>query len=102
LSVSAATENAARNGVSLAVRRLDLRTEDVPYADTVAANLIGPLLMLWASAMREAPRRVIASGLLVSEADRVAAAFASHGLAEAARRESGEWAALLLVSDDGG
>jgi ribosomal protein L11 methyltransferase len=102
LSVEASTANAAQNGVSLEVRRLDLRTEAVPYADTVAANLLGPLLLTWAASMRSVPRRVIASGLLVEEADRVAAAFASHGLAESARRESGEWAALLLVRADAG
>ncbi len=45
-----------------------------------------------------APRALIASGLLVAEADEIAAAFAAHGLAEAGRRTEGEWAALLLAS----
>jgi ribosomal protein L11 methyltransferase len=39
---------------------------------------------------------LVASGLLRHEADEVAAAFAAHGLREAARRETTEWAALLL------
>jgi ribosomal protein L11 methylase PrmA len=39
---------------------------------------------------------VIASGLLVDEADEVAGAFAAAGLREAARPSSGDWAALLL------
>jgi ribosomal protein L11 methylase PrmA len=39
---------------------------------------------------------LVASGLLRHEADEVAAAFESHGLREAARRETAEWAALLL------
>jgi ribosomal protein L11 methylase PrmA len=47
--------------------------------------------------MPELPDRVIASGLLVGEADEVAGAFRSAaGFAESARRESGDWAALLL------
>ena len=42
------------------------------------------------------PARLIASGLLVAEADGIAEAFAAAGLREADRRESGEWGALLL------
>ena len=44
----------------------------------------------------QAPRTLIASGLLTHEADEIATAFARHGLIEADRRTSGEWAALLL------
>ena len=99
-SVQATTENAAANRVELDVRRFDLRSEDVPAADTVTANLLGPLLRAWAPRLAAAPARVpsrlIASGLLVAEADGIAAAFAAAGLIEADRRESGEWGALLL------
>jgi len=42
------------------------------------------------------PEVVIASGLLAHEADEVAGAFGRLGLALSERRESGEWAALLL------
>jgi hypothetical protein len=42
------------------------------------------------------PRALVAGGLLVHEADAVAAAFAHRGLREAARRTDAEWAALLL------
>jgi ribosomal protein L11 methyltransferase len=101
LSVEATAANARRNEVQLEVRRLDLRTSVVPVADTVTANLLGPLLLAWARLMRDVPGRVIASGLLVEEADRVAVAFAEHGLSEADRRSSGEWAALLLVDQRG-
>jgi ribosomal protein L11 methylase PrmA len=66
----------------------------------VAANLLRPLLLAWAERLAAAsaavPQIVIASGPLVGEADEVAGAFAGVGLAEAERRESGEWAALLL------
>jgi ribosomal protein L11 methyltransferase len=99
-SVAAAAENAATNGVEIDVRRFDLRTEDVPAAGTVAANLLGPLLRTWAPRLTASPARVparlIASGLLVTEADGIAEAFATAGLREAGRRESGEWGALLL------
>jgi ribosomal protein L11 methyltransferase len=102
LSVEATAANARRNAVELDVCRLDLRTSVVPAADTVAANLLGPLLLSWAGSMRDVPRRVIASGLLVEEADGVAAAFARHGLDEAARRSRGEWGALLLTAAHAG
>lgn len=112
-SVEAARANAAVNGVEVDVRRHDLRADPTPPAPTVAANLLAPLLLAWAPGLAGArrgaagvqdgaaealgpPRRVIASGLLVPEADRVAAAFAAAGLSESERRVSGEWAALRL------
>src|SRR5947208_4936388 len=52
LSVAATEANARRNEVQLDVRRLDLRTSVVPVADTVTANLLGPLLLAWAGLMR--------------------------------------------------
>ncbi len=39
---------------------------------------------------------MILSGLLPTELDEIAAAFAPGGLAEADRRIDGDWAALLL------
>src|SRR5206468_12947274 len=47
-SVEATAANAAANGVDLDVRRFDLRADDVPGADVLAANLLGPLLRAWA------------------------------------------------------
>lgn len=98
-SVEATAENAAANGVSLEVRRFDLRSEDVPAADTVMANLLGPLLRAWAPRLAAPPARLIASGLLVTEADGIAEAFAAAGLRETRRREAGEWGALVLERD---
>jgi ribosomal protein L11 methyltransferase len=96
----AATEGNARvNGVELSVGRHDLRTDPPAIAPTVTANLLGPLLRTWAARLRgaeERPRRIIASGLLVTEADAVADAFATLGFAVSAERSGGEWAALLL------
>jgi ribosomal protein L11 methyltransferase len=98
-SVVAAGENAERNHVRLAVRRHDLRSDPVPVAETVTANLLAPLLRSLAGRLLdqvELPRTLIASGLLHGEADGVAAAFADAGLHEHDRRAHGEWAALLL------
>jgi ribosomal protein L11 methyltransferase len=95
-SVEATADNAAVNGVEVEVRRFDLRSEDVPVADTVAANLLGPLLRGWAPRLAAVPARLIASGLLVVEADGIAEAFAAAGLRETRRRVAGEWGALLL------
>jgi len=98
-SVEATVDNARVNGVTASVARHDLRVDPVATGRTVAANLLRPLLLAWASRLVDAPslpETVIASGLLVGEADEIAAAFAALGLVETARRASGEWAALLL------
>jgi ribosomal protein L11 methylase PrmA len=50
----------------------------------------------WAGRAPELPERLIASGLLAHEGDRVSDAFAARGLAERTRRVAGEWLALLL------
>jgi ribosomal protein L11 methyltransferase len=97
-AVQATQANARANGVKVRVRRFDLRTETVPPAGTVAANLLAPLLLAWVERIEVAPQHLIASGLLAVEADRVAAAFAGRGLLERSRRVRGEWAALLLES----
>ncbi|HWF75327.1 MAG TPA: 50S ribosomal protein L11 methyltransferase [Solirubrobacteraceae bacterium] len=98
-SVEAAQANALANGVELDVRRLDVRSDELPRAPTIAANLLSPLLIAGAPRIAAAqPRQVIASGILVPEADSVAQAFAAQGLPEAARLTRGEWAALLLAA----
>ncbi len=97
LSVEATRDNAAVNDVVLEVARCDLRSDPIPSAPTVLANLLRPLLLDYAARLDEPPRALIASGLLTHEADEIAAAFAAHGLRERARRERGEWAALSLI-----
>jgi ribosomal protein L11 methyltransferase len=104
LAVQAASENAHVNGVAVEVGRHDLRVDPVAVAPTVAANLLRPLLLAWATRLGSlrgpSPGRVIASGLLVGEADEIARAFAAVGLSESERRVSGDWAALLLERVD--
>jgi ribosomal protein L11 methyltransferase len=101
LAVAATAENAARNGVELEVRRLDLRAEQVPDAELVLANVLAGPLLAWAGSQRRLAPTLILSGLLATEADGVAAAYAARGRRERARRTRGDWAALLLTRDPG-
>jgi ribosomal protein L11 methyltransferase len=97
-ALEATETNARENGVEVPVRRHNLRTTPAPYAPTVCANLVRPLLLDVARLLERAPDHLIMSGLLRHEADEVAAAFAAHGLAERDRRSVGEWSALLCSS----
>jgi len=101
LSVAATRQNAAVNRVALEARRLDLRHDPLPEADTVLANLLSPLLRTLAARLSEGdprsrPRRLLASGLLEREADELAAAFGSCGLIEVERAQRAEWVVLRL------
>lgn len=95
-AVTATAENAQRNGVTLDVRRFDLREEQVPGADLVAANVLAGPLIAWAAHQQTFGPELILSGILTTEADRVAAAFSARGLRERERRDRGEWTALVL------
>jgi len=107
-SVHAARENAAVNGVRMAVRRFDLRAQALPWMDgvetpegpmVVLANLLRPLLLELAGSMRCAPAHLIAGGLLCEEVEEVSRAFAERlHLRERQRRTSGEWAAVWLTA----
>jgi ribosomal protein L11 methyltransferase len=97
-SLEASAENARVNGAEIEVRRVNLRREPAPWAPTVTANLVRPLLLDVARLLERAPERLIASGLLREEADEVVAAFEPHGLRERDRRCGGEWAAVLLAA----
>jgi ribosomal protein L11 methyltransferase len=96
-SLEASRENAERNGATVEVRRVNLRREPAPWAPTVVANLVRPLLLDVCRLLERSPERLIASGLLREEADEVAEAFRAHGLVERDRRFGGEWAAVLLT-----
>jgi ribosomal protein L11 methyltransferase len=96
-SIEATAANAAVNGAAIGVERVNLREQPGPYAPTVSANLVRPLLLDVARLMARPPRQLIVSGLLRGEADEVAAAFESHGLRERDRRSMSEWSALRLA-----
>ncbi len=99
-AIEAARQNAGRNGVEGAFERLNLREQVPPVAPTVVANITAPLLLELAARIAsgeiERPRTLVLSGILRTEVDRVAGAYAGAGLGEGSRRESGDWAALLL------
>jgi ribosomal protein L11 methyltransferase len=98
-SLEAVAANAEANGVELVIERLDVREDAPPPAPTVVANLTANLLLECArhlDAGDGAPATLVCSGMLESETDGVAAAFAPADLKEAERRTEGEWAALLL------
>jgi ribosomal protein L11 methyltransferase len=101
-SLEAAAANAEANGVELAIERVDVREDAPPAAPTVVANLTGNLLLDCArhlGAGGRTPATLVCAGMLETEADDVAAAFAPAGLSESARYREGEWSALLLQAD---
>lgn len=95
-AVAATLAAAAANGVEVTAARCDLRSAPGPWAPTVLANLVRPLLLEIAALMEPPPARLIASGLEVAEVDDVVAAFMPHGLRLTARRDGDGWSAILL------
>ena len=92
-AVAATAANARDNAAAVEASRWDLRNDAPPAAETVAANLMRPLLLQVAPRL-EPPDALVLSGLLDHEADEVAAAFAP--LAERRRLSDKGWTALLL------
>ena len=92
----AGAEGPAAAATGILAARHDLRRAPGPWAPTVTANLVRPLLLEIAAAMERPPVRLIASGVLPEEVGEVAGAFGRHGLQVAARRESDGWSAILL------
>jgi ribosomal protein L11 methyltransferase len=97
LAVQATAANSAVNGVAVDVRRFDLRAEQAPDADLVLANVLAGPLLAWAGLQERLPARLILSGLLTGETDRVAGAYAARGMTPVETRVHGDWAALVLV-----
>jgi len=98
-ALEAAAANAAANDVEINLRRENLRLGLPAQAPTVVANLTAPLLRELAGGLGDRPpRRLICSGLLLSEADEVVAAFADAGMHAENRRASGDWAAISFAA----
>jgi len=99
-SVDATIANAEVNAAPLSARQFDLRSGDpAPGAKLVLANLLLPLLVQLSELgfSSTQPDNLIASGLLLGQADEAAKCFLDrHGMIEVERRTSGDWAALLL------
>jgi ribosomal protein L11 methyltransferase len=96
-ALEAAAANAAANGVEVEFARLNLREEAPPPDSAIVANLTAPLLRDVAARLPQGCQRLVCSGLLGREQAGVEDAFAAAGLAVRERRESGDWAALLLA-----
>jgi ribosomal protein L11 methyltransferase len=110
LSIDAARENAAVNATQPELRRVDLRSEQLPWlgradapagALVVTANLLRPLLLELAETAIAPPSHLLASGLLCEQVDEIALAFGRRlGMRERTRRSDGEWAAVWLTAGD--
>jgi ribosomal protein L11 methyltransferase len=99
--IEATQANAAANGVTLEARQSDLRADPLPPTATIVANLLlGPLLEL-SKCLEHSAAVLIASGLLASQGDELAADLgARHGLHEHERRFDSEWLAMLFAGAD--
>jgi ribosomal protein L11 methyltransferase len=95
-AVTATLAAAEANGVAVTAASCDLRRAPGPWAPTVLANLVRPLLLEIAALVERPPERLVASGLETGEVDEVAAAFARHGLRLRGRRDGDGWSAILL------
>jgi ribosomal protein L11 methyltransferase len=99
-SIEAAGANAGANGVEAAFEEANLRESLPELAPVTVANMTAPVLReVAAQECAAPPGTLILSGLLPTELDEIAAAFAPWGLAERDRRLDGDWAALLLAAD---
>jgi ribosomal protein L11 methyltransferase len=119
-AIEASAANAEINDATITFHRQNLRESLPSLAPTCVANMTSPILKAIAghlsgapgvtrtnlpSVVREGhprspaaqtPRTLVLSGILPTELDEVAAAFAPAGFAEHDRRQIGDWAALLL------
>jgi ribosomal protein L11 methyltransferase len=97
-AIEASAANASINSVDLSLQRMNLREFLPELAPTVVANMTSPILKAIAAHLKPALqiRTLVLSGILPSELDEVGAAFVPSGFAEQDRRQSGDWAALLL------
>lgn len=105
-----AQANAAANGVALDARSGSLEALAAPPAaapfDVVVANLLAPTVIALADGLAAAARpggRLVASGILVEQADDVAAALVAAGFLAPEVRVDGDWVALVAArGGDGG
>jgi ribosomal protein L11 methyltransferase len=95
-SVAVARRNAARNGVEVDVRHLDVASETPPEADTALANVPPEVQVALAGRMGRAPATLIASGFKPDEIDGVATAWEIHGLRVADEIRANEWSVLVM------
>lgn len=95
-SVAATARNAARNGVELEARRVDLRQEPAPIAETIVANVPPEIQQALTGRLQEAPRQAVVSGFRPEESASVAAAWEAHGLRVDDEVRAHEWVVLVM------
>ncbi len=95
-SLAAAEHNAARNGVEIDTRLLDLRAEPPPRADAIAANVPPAVHLDLAGGLEHRPGLVVASGFSAGDVEAVADAWGAHGLQVVAEERVMEWSMLVL------
>ncbi len=100
-SIAATRGNAARNGVGIDARQIDVTEEAAPAAETIAANVPPDIQIGLAGALEQPPTQAVVSGFKPPEAEAVAAAWEAHGLQVAERLPVREWTTLLLRADKG-
>lgn len=100
-AVQASKENAERNRVAVeysryALGRPNFKAPEKRY-DLVVANILGPLLIRFASEIDlYVKSHLVISGILSEVYDEVLAAFTALGYKEISRKTSGEWSTGLL------
>jgi len=97
-AVEAASANASTNGSDITASRLDLRTDRLPEVRTLVANLTAPLLVELAERMEDgnSPVRIVCSGFLEAEIEKVRDAFGRIGFDAVASDVVETWSGLLL------
>jgi ribosomal protein L11 methyltransferase len=95
-SVAATARNAKRNGVELEARRVDLRQEPAPVAESIVANVPPDIQRALTGNLREPPRQAIVSGFGPEESAAVAAGWEAHGLRIADEVRANEWVVLVM------
>ena len=95
-SVAVTRDNAARNGVEIDARRVDIASEPPPEADTVVANIPPAVQLALAAGLESAPSLLIASGFKPDEIPAVASAWNGHGLQIDDEVRAHEWSVLVM------
>jgi ribosomal protein L11 methyltransferase len=102
-AVDASIENAARNEAPVTFFRYGLGAtcrRELPIADLVAANILGPLLIRFVDEIVPCVgHHLIISGILDTLYEDVLAVYTARGLTEVSRVTIGEWTTGLLVRD---
>lgn len=99
-AVDSSIENAAKNGTEIEFFKYGLGAKvkkELPKADIVVANILGPLLIRFADEIVPCVKdKLIISGILTELYPEVLAAYEAKGLKEIERKTIGEWTTGLL------